>query len=319
MSNELISLANFLNGFGSKFLIFLAIAIVALVCSIVYIVYIEKKNSAWLNQRKSTVKAVYSLKKFPILYKIQTRIANKFAITNTGSRQENEKYALYVMIIILLCAIGIIRVLFPYTASRYPYAIVLLIIIGFIIPWLIFTIIYEYLLSKMIKQFPQAIDEFASSYRKSNKVFNALRDSYQYMPRVVGKEFERLYKSYNVDFEDGIEYFKARIKNDWVGIFASLLLINYSKGGTIISQLDDLNTEIENDIIAKDRVRSKMLGFKLLALSTMLLVGLAIFANMLMSESAKEYYMGAIGQKEIIITLVVSLITFLSMLVVEKL
>ena len=191
--------------------------------------------------------------------------------------------------------------------------------IGIAIPWMIFTIFYEAQLSKMIKQLPTAIDEFASSYRKSNKVFNALRDSYQYMPKVVGKEFERLYKAYNIDFEDGIEYFRERIKNDWAGIFASLLLINYTKGGTIISQLDDLNTEIENDIIAKDRLRSKMLGFKLVALSTLLLVVLAVFANMLMSESAKEYYMGVNGQQEILIALSIAFVTFICMMVVEKL
>jgi len=318
MSESMLSVANWFSNFGSSLLIFIAVLLVILVGVVCYLVYTEKKNSAWLNQRKSTVKAVYSLKDFPLLYNIQTRIANKFAITNTASRQENEKYALYVMGFILICAIGIVALLWPFV-NRYPYAIVLVSIIGIVIPWMLFTIFYEAQLAKMIKQLPTAIDEFASSYRKSNKVFNALRDSYQYMPRVVGKEFERLYKSYNIDFEDGIEYFRDRIKNDWAGIFASLLLINYTKGGTIIAQLDDLNTEIENDIIAKDRVRSKMLGFKLIALSTLLLVVLAIFANMLMSDSAKEYYMGINGQNEIIIALVVAFITFLCMMVVEKL
>ena len=318
MSENLLFIIDSLSGLGNGLLVFILIAVIILIGAVVYIIYTEKKNSAWLNQRQSSVKAVYSLKRVPILYDIQTRIANKFAITNTASRQENEKYALYVMAFILLCAIGIVVLLYPFV-SQYPYAIVLLIAIGLVIPWMIFTIFYEAKLAKMIKQLPTAIDEFASSYRKSNKVFNALRDSYQYMPRVVGKEFERLYKSYNIDFEDGIEYFRARIKNDWAGIFASLLLINYTKGGTIISQLDDLNTEIENDIIAKDRVRSKMLGFKLVALSTLALVVLAIFANMLMSASAKEYYMGITGQNEIIITLTIAFITFLCMMLVEKL
>jgi len=318
MSDNSRFLMDFFINIGNSLIIFIFVALIALIGGLVYIIYVGKKNSAWLNQRKDTVKAVYSLKGFPMLYNIQTKIANKFAITNTGSRQENEKYALYVMAFILICAIAIVALLYPFV-STYPHAILLLIAIGIMIPWMIFTIFYEAQLAKMIKQLPQAIDEFASSYRKSNKVFNALRDSYQYMPRVVGKEFERLYKSYNIDFEDGIEYFRSRIKNDWAGIFASLLLINYTKGGTIISQLDDLNTEIENDIIAKDRVRSKMLGFKLVALATLALVVLAIFANMIMSESAKEYYMGITGQNEIILTLAVAFITFLCMMLVEKL
>jgi len=318
MSETLLSIVDSLNEIGMGLLIFILVLVVILIGIAGYIIYTEKKNSAWLNQRKSSVKAVYSLKSIPFLYSIQTRIANKFAITNTGSRQENEKYALYVMAFIVVCAISIVALLYPFVSS-YPYALILITAIGLIIPWMLFTIFYEAQLAKMIKQLPQAIDEFASSYRKSNKVFNALRDSYQYMPRVVGKEFERLYKSYNIDFEDGIEYFRDRIKNDWAGIFASLLLINYSKGGTIIAQLDDLNTEIENDIIAKDRVRSKMLGFKLLALATLGLVVLVIFANMLMSESAKEYYMGIVGQKEIVIALFIAFVTFVCMMVVEKL
>lgn len=317
MSWDVVEVANALNKFGSSMLIFIIVAIIILLGIVVYVMFVEKRNSSWLNQRENAIKAVYSLKKFPFLYAIQTRIANKFAITNTGTRQENEKYALYVMAFILIMAISIIAGLWQFVSS-YPYAIILLLAIGLVIPWTLFDIFYEAQLAKMIKQLPQAIDEFASSYRKSNKVFNALKDSYQYMPKVVGKEFERLYKAYNIDFEDGVEYFRARVKNDWAGIFASLLLINYSKGGTIITQLDDLNTEIENDIIAKDRVRSKMLGFKLIALASIVLIVLAIFANMMMSPSAKEYYMNAAGQAEIMLALVVGFITFLCMMIIER-
>ena len=318
MSGDVLEVTNALNKFGSSLLIFIVVAIIVLLGIVVYVMFVEKRNSSWLNQRDNAIKAVYSLKKFPFLYAIQTKIANKFAITNTGTRQENEKYALYVMAFILIMAVAIIAGLWQFVSS-YPYAILLLLAIGLVIPWTLFDIFYEAQLAKMIKQLPQAIDEFASSYRKSNKVFNALKDSYQYMPKVVGKEFERLYKSYNIDFEDGVEYFRERVKNDWAGIFASLLLINYSKGGTIIAQLDDLNTEIENDIIAKDRVRSKMLGFKLIALGSIVLIVLAIFANMMMSPSAKEYYMNATGQAEIMLALVVGFITFLCMMIVERL
>ena len=318
MGGNAIQTADIMTKLGSGLLVFIVVAIFILLVVVAYIVYVEKKNSSWLNQRQSAIKAVYSLKSVPFLYSIQTKIANKFAITNTGTRQENEKYALYVMAFICVMALGIIFGLWQFV-NQYPYAIILLLAIGLVIPWMLFNIFYEAQLAKMIKQLPQAIDEFASSYRKSNKVFNALKDSYQYMPKVVSKEFERLYKSYNIDFEEGVEYFRARVKNDWAGIFASLLLINYTKGGTIISQLDDLNTEIENDIIAKDRVRSKMLGFKLVALSSLLLIVLAIFANMMMSESAKEYYMNVAGQQEIILALTVGFITFLCMMLVEKL
>ncbi len=318
MGGNAIQTADIMTRLGSGLLVFILVAIFILLAVVVYIVYVEKKNSSWLNQRQSAIKAVYSLKSVPFLYSIQTKIANKFAITNTGTKQENEKYALYVMAFIGIMAAAIICGLWRFV-NQYPYAIILLLAIGIVIPWMLFNIFYEAQLAKMIKQLPQAIDEFASSYRKSNKVFNALKDSYQYMPKVVSKEFERLYKSYNIDFEEGVEYFRARVKNDWAGIFASLLLINYTKGGTIISQLDDLNTEIENDIIAKDRVRSKMLGFKLVALSSLLLIVLAIFANMMMSESAKEYYMNVAGQQEIILALAVGFITFLCMMLVEKL
>lgn len=317
MPGDTLQVADIMSSVGSSLIIFIIVAIVVLLAVVIYIMYVEKRNSSWLNQRESSIKAVYSLKSIPFLYTIQTRIANKFAITNTGTRQENEKYALYVMAFIVIMAIGIICGLWQFVSS-YPYAILLLLAIGLLIPWTLFDIFYEAQLAKMIKQLPVAIDEFASSYRKSNKVFNALKDSYQYMPKVVAKEFERLYKSYNIDFEDGVEYFRARVKNDWAGIFASLLLINYTKGGTIIAQLDDLNTEIENDIIAKDRLRSKMLGFKLIAIGSIALIVLVIFANMMMSPSAKEYYMNVNGQNEIMLALVVGLITFLCLLVVEK-
>jgi len=318
MNRAELLLMSLMSGIRENIFSFAIIVVVILILSLIYILYVENKSRAWLGNREHTAKMMFSLKKIPFLYTIQTKIANKLAIANTASRQENEKYAIYVMVFITVCAIAIIIGLWPFVDS-FAYAFILLLAIGIVIPWMLFSIFYEFQLASMIKQLPTAIDEFASSYRKSNKVFNALKDSYQYMPKVVSKEFERLYKSYNIDFEEGVEYFRSRIKNDWAGIFAGLLLINYTKGGTIIAQLDDLNTEIENDIIAKDKVRSKMLGFKLLSLSTILLTVGAIFANMMMSDSAKEYYMTPLGQQETIIALLVGFITFLCMMIVEKL
>src|SRR5574344_1742554 len=108
MSGEILQTAGIMNKFGNSILVFTIIMIVVLLGVVMYIMFLEKRNSAWLNRRESTVKAVYSLKKFPALYAVQTRIANKFAITNTGTRQENEKYALYVIAFILVVALFII-------------------------------------------------------------------------------------------------------------------------------------------------------------------------------------------------------------------
>jgi len=295
--------------------------IFALLGIYLYMLYSDRKNRAWMNKRDSMAKATLSLKKYPVLYRLQSKIAYKLAITNTATRQENEQYAIYVILFIVLFAVSLMVLWSQIFTKMFwlPYFFILLLAISLTIPWMLFSLFYEAQLSKMIKQLPRAIDEFASSYRKTNKVFHALKDSYSYMPKVIGKEFERLYKAYNIDFEDAIEFFRDRVKNDWAGIFASLLLINHIQGGSIISQLDDLNTEIENDIIAKDRTRSKMLGFKMMALGSLLLVVAAVFANMMMSADAKAYYMNVAGQNEIILTLAVAFVTFLCMMIIEKL
>ena len=305
-----------------------SIIIVALIGCVVFgmlgvylfMAYNDRKNKAWLNRRENNAKMSVSLKKYPLLYKLQSKIAYKLAITNTATRQENEQYAIYVIVFITMFALALM-ILWSQVIPNFwlPYFFILLLLISITIPWMLFSLYYDAQLAKMIKQLPRAIDEFASSYRKSNKVFHALKDSYAYMHKVIGKEFERLYKSYNTDFEDAIDFFRERVKNDWAGIFASLLMINHEQGGSIITQLDDLNTEIENDIVAKDRTRSKMLGFKLMGLGSLLLVVAAVFANMLMSEGAKAYYMNVAGQNEIILTLAVAFVTYLLMLLIEKL
>ena len=294
---------------------------IALIAVYIYMDYKDRKATSWINKRENAVKTAISLKKYPLLYKIQSKIAFKLAITNTSSRQENEQYALYVLIFIVVFAVALMFVWLKVFENMFfvPYFFALLFAISVTIPWMLFSLYHEAQLAKMIKQLPRAIDEFASSYRKSNKVFHALKDSYAFMPRVIGKEFERLYKSYNTNFEEAIEFFRERVKNDWAGIFASLLLINHIQGGSIITQLDDLNTEIENDIVAKDRTRSKMLSFKLMSLGMLLLVVGAVFANMIMSPDAKAYYMNVAGQNEIIITLAVPFMTFLVMMIIEKL
>ena len=98
MSQNIMKFTEFLSSFSWWFMIAILIALVIMVGAIIYIMYIEKRNMSWLNQRKATVQAVYSMKKIPFIYNIQTKIANKIAITNTATRQENEKYALYVLI-----------------------------------------------------------------------------------------------------------------------------------------------------------------------------------------------------------------------------
>jgi hypothetical protein len=140
------------------------------------------------------------------------------------------------------------------------------------------------------------------------------------MPKMISREFERLYKAYNIDFEQGLEYFKEHVKNEWAGIFAGLLLVNHLKGGDITHQLDDLNSEIENDIITKEKARSKMMGFKMISLGGVLMVFFAIKANITMSDMAKNYYLNTPeGMNGIALTIAVSLITFIASSIVEKL
>ena len=74
-----------------------------------------------------------------------------------------------------------------------------------------------------------------------------------------------------------------------------------------------------DDILSREKTRSKMLGFKLISLSTLALVPAVIYANMLMSENAKEYYATTQGMNDIQLTMVVGFITFLCTLFVEKL
>ena len=150
MSGDVLKAANIMSKLSSSLLIIVLIAIIVLIIAVVYIIFLEKRNSSWLNKRESDIKASYSLKKIPFLYAIQTRIANKFAITNTGTRQENEKYALYVIAFISIVAIFIICGLWQFV-DKYPYGILLLIPIGIVIPWTLFDIYYEAQLAKMIK------------------------------------------------------------------------------------------------------------------------------------------------------------------------
>ena len=75
MSEYLVKFVDSMSNFGPVLLIVIGILVVLLIGIFCYLIYIEKRNSAWLNQRKSSVKAVYSLKRIPVLYSIQlTRV-----------------------------------------------------------------------------------------------------------------------------------------------------------------------------------------------------------------------------------------------------
>jgi len=302
---------------GNSIILFALIMIIVLAGVYAYLLYVEKKNTSWIDKQASHAKMAYSFKKIKFIGWLQEKMATKLAITNTGTKQDNERYAIVALGIIA----GFAAILFVLMSSMIDrwYSMLLVMTISITIPIVFFNIFHEIMLSKMIKELPLALDEFCSSYRNTNKIFTALRDSYPNMPKMISKEFERLYKSYNIDFEEGIEFFRSRVKNDWSSIFASLLVINHTQGGSIVQQLDDLNSEIENDILSRDKTRSKMLGFKMLSLSSLALVPAAIYANMLMSENAKQYYATTQGMNDIQLTMVVGFITFLVMLFIEKL
>ena len=302
---------------GNSIIIFSVIMILVLVGVYAYLLYVEKKNTSWIDKQASHARMAYSFKKIKFIGWLQGKMAMKLAITNTGTKQDNERYAIVALGIIAAFA-TVLFILMSSMIDRW-YSFILVLAMSIVIPVVFFNIYHELMLSKMIKELPLALDEFCSSYRNSNKIFTALRDSYPNMPKMISKEFERLYKSYNIDFEEGIEFFRSRVKNDWAGIFASLLVINHTQGGSIVQQLDDLNSEIENDILSREKTRSKMLGFKLISLSTLALVPAVIYANMLMSENAKEYYATTQGMNDIQLTMVVGFITFLCTLFVEKL
>ena len=59
MSENFLILVDFISSFGQGLLIFLAIVLLVLIGVVAYITYTEKKNSAWLSQRKSTVNSRY--------------------------------------------------------------------------------------------------------------------------------------------------------------------------------------------------------------------------------------------------------------------
>ena len=92
MNKAEIFLLNLMDGVRDNLFIFAIIAIVTLTISLIYILYVERKSRAWLGRREQDAKMIFSLKSIPWLNAIQTRIANKLAIANTASRQENEQY-----------------------------------------------------------------------------------------------------------------------------------------------------------------------------------------------------------------------------------
>ena len=77
-------------------------------------------------------------------------IANKLAITNTGTKQENEQYAVYVMLFVAVFAIVVVVGFSSIVNISVPYFFALLLAIGIVIPWMLFNIYYEMKLAKLI-------------------------------------------------------------------------------------------------------------------------------------------------------------------------
>jgi len=130
-----------------------------------------------------------------------------------------------------------------------------------LMPAIVFSFVDTFLTTNLYKQLPKAIAEIASAYRTHRKIKEAINAALPFMDKNIQKEFRRfsIYINSSMTFDEGINFLKTRIPNEYIMMLCSILEVGNSKKSDISDQLDELSIRMRNASFNKEASRRKIL------------------------------------------------------------
>jgi len=180
-----------------------------------------------------------------------------------------EEYQLNVradILTLLLIALSIVALSLLWQVGQLWYVKILIVAISLFFPYYIMTLILDLMKSKIQKQIPGLIDEFASAFVNKPRVKDALLDTSKNLDKQFGKMIENIADSPYI--EDGLATLRDKLDSTWLNIFVTLIINHKTSGGNLVDQLYHLKTTVARYNKIEKKKNKRLIGYEIFAVLT---------------------------------------------------
>jgi len=208
----------------------------------------EKLRGNILNRKLKLYNKIDKYKgKITPLEKIKKTLQLKYGVINSSTEEKNRVAA--VKTIFNITVISGILIIIDFTIIKVWYLAMLLAIGIIIFPYTIFFPILNLRLSKLNKQFPDAVNIFITKYTSNKNKDKALQRTYKELEYPIRYEFMRLSKmvANKRNIIGAIKSFCRRVDYVWAESFGELLILNHTTVDDIGDELNELGILMAED------------------------------------------------------------------------
>lgn len=197
----------------------------------------------------------------PILRNINLQFSRVLSIGLEKQLYIDIKASLLCILIIL---IGFVNTFIFSGIGQVWYVKAILIIISFYLPYYIATLITDLYIEQVNKKIPKVIDSFRSSFVKTRKIKESLRESGMSSNSNLNKALLEI--AYKSDISEELGILGDRLKNVWFSMFVKLIQNYKTNGGELIDQLYRLNKTMILYINLEKKRSKKLIWYEVFAI-----------------------------------------------------
>ncbi len=279
---------------------------------------IKKNKSGLLN---NITKLLMKNKRFS---KIVKELAVKIGMYNKLTYEKNIEAAVFL----LICISGItfMEMVYLVTTNKILWyiSIAYLVLTLFFI-WLVFYVFNMMAKIRFTSKLPETFKIVNSRYISKGNILKALRISMDDFDGAIKKEMMKIYnvlkKNDMKEIDETFKSIEVNYKNNYLTLLLNLIKQAHFKGGNEIikQQFEQATEEVLLDIENHKDLTSTSRAYILLAMSMPLaLIGIEIFNNKALGESAANFYESTVGIELKILTFIILIIYIGFMLLLER-
>lgn len=217
-------------------------------------------------------------------------ISDTLGFFNTYSIEVNDVIALFIYIVYLVVVYFIIQ--YTNQFAFLWYTKVLNIGIAFFLPFVLINTFKGIMLNQLTKEVPDAFLEIMSAYNSMMRIRKAIPEAIKYMPTNIRREFIRFnrYIQSEITYNDGLEYFKKRMRNRYITIFCGILKASHLKNSDISKQLEYLAMETRGKNYLSEKATRQLVWFRVFTILWLLSIPAIMNFISRISKEAYGYY-----------------------------
>lgn len=250
------------------------------------------------------------ISKVKILNKIKEKLQLEYGVINSSTENKNRikaiKTIFYMTVTTLILAFILAFVI------KIWYLFILISIAIAVFPYIILFAVLDLKLSKLNKQFPEAVNIFITKYTSEKNKDKALQRTYIELENPIRYEFMRLARmmANKGNILEAVNGFTKRVNYIWAEVFGELLILNHTTVEDIGDELNELSILMAEDQTLEAHKKAEITETKSVNIVVALLVFAAIIFNISVfkGEAINIYFERYIGLASISIGIVIVII-----------